>query len=317
VPPLNLFFTDQHDFPLPAAHKFPLRKYRMVREAIEREGRFALTPAPFAIDEDLLRVHDPGYVSGFRLGTLAPAVMRRIGFPWSQGLVARTLASVGGTLAATAQALQTGFGGTLAGGTHHAFRSEGAGFCVFNDLAVAAEWARRVAGVSRVVILDLDVHQGDGTAAIFQQDPDVFTISLHGAQNFPFRKQRSRLDVEFPDGTRGPEYLEALARAMEAALEFGPGLVLFQSGVDTLCADRLGRLALTPADLASRDKLVFSSVLSRSISVVVTLGGGYGEPIEESVEAHAQTFRIAADVFGKCQSRAGNCSATYSKRSAT
>lgn len=306
MPPLNLFFTDQHDFPLPAAHKFPLRKYRMVREAIEKEARFALSPAPFAIDKDLLRVHDPGYVSGFRQGTLAPAVMRRIGFPWSAGLVARTLASVGGTLAATAQALQTGFGGTLAGGTHHAFRSEGAGFCVFNDLAVAAEWARHVAGVSRVVILDLDVHQGDGTAAIFQQDPDVFTISLHGAQNFPFRKQRSRLDIEFPDRTRGAEYLEALAQAMEAALGFGPELLLFQSGVDALCADRLGRLALTPADLACRDKLVFSSVVSRSIPVVVTLGGGYGEPIEESVQAHAQTFRIAADVFGKCQSGAGN-----------
>jgi acetoin utilization deacetylase AcuC-like enzyme len=297
VPPLNLFYCDQHDFPLPAAHKFPLRKYRMVREAIERDGGFSFTAAPFATDEDLLRVHGPLYVSGFRRGTLDPGAMRRIGFPWSEALVGRTLASVGGTRAATAQALRSGFGGTLAGGTHHGFRNEGSGFCVFNDLAVAAEWARHKGGMSRIAILDLDVHQGDGTAAIFQDDPDIFTVSLHGAQNFPFRKQRSRLDIEFRDGTDGPEYLEALARAIEAALAFGPELLLFQSGVDGLCADRLGRLALTTDDLARRDRVVFSAVAGRSIPIVVTLGGGYADPIDETVEAHAQTFRIAADVF--------------------
>lgn len=298
MPPLNLFFCDQHDFPLPASHKFPLRKYRMVREAIEREGGFSFTAAPFATDEDLLRVHDPLYVSGFRRGTLDPVVMRRIGFPWSDALVRRTLASVGGTRAATAQALLGGFGGTLAGGTHHGFQREGSGFCVFNDLAVAAEWARHKGGVSRIAILDLDVHQGDGTAAIFQDDPNTFTVSLHSAQNFPFRKQRSRLDIEFRDGTEGPEYLEALSHAVEAVLAFGPELLLFQSGVDGLSADRLGRLSLTTHDLACRDKLVFSCAAGRSIPIVVTLGGGYAEPIEESVKAHAQTFRIAADVFG-------------------
>jgi acetoin utilization deacetylase AcuC-like enzyme len=223
--------------------------------------------------------------------------MRRIGFPWSEGLVHRTLASTGGTLAATRVALDTGVAGTVAGGTHHAFRNEGSGFCVFNDLAVAAEWARHNRGIHRIAIVDLDVHQGDGTAAIFQNDPGVFTLSLHGARNFPFRKQQSRMDVEFADQTPGSEYLPALRSALEHIWEFQPELVFFQSGVDGLVTDRLGRLALTLADLAERDQTVLSGVRRREIPVVITMGGGYSDPLERTVEAHAQTFRIAADIF--------------------
>jgi acetoin utilization deacetylase AcuC-like enzyme len=186
--------------------------------------------------------------------------------------------------------------GTLAGGTHHAFREEGSGFCVFNDLAVAAEWARCCRGLSRIAVVDLDVHQGDGTASIFEGDKGVFTLSLHGARNFPFRKQRSRLDLEFPDQTQGAEYLAALHQALAQVWQFEPELILFQSGVDGLECDRLGRLALTLQDLEERDRAVLAGAAARGIPLVITMGGGYSDPIERTVEAQAQTFRTAASI---------------------
>lgn len=226
-------------------------------------------------------------------GKLPAAILRRIGFPWSEGLVARTLCSVGATLAATRNALETGFGGTLAGGTHHAFYAEGAGFCVFNDIAVAIK-----ASGKRAAVIDLDVHQGDGTAAIFAGDPSVLTISLHGENNFPFRKQVSKVDIAFPDGTCDEEYLAALERVIPELVGFAPELVFYQSGVDGLSSDRLGRLALTAEGLAQRDRMVFEEVRRAGIPVVTVLGGGYSEPIEFTVDAHAATFRIAEEVFG-------------------
>src|SRR5205823_5184291 len=192
----RLFYCDHHEIPLPAGHKFPIDKYRLVRELLAADGLFEFQPAPFAERGVIELVHDAEYVAHIFNGTLPEAAMRRIGFPWSQGLVKRTLASVGGTLSATAEALKNGWGGNLAGGTHHAFRGEGSGFCVFNDIAVAIAWMREVNGIGRVAVVDLDVHQGDGTAAIFANDVSVFTLSLHGGKNFPFRKQKSMLDVE-------------------------------------------------------------------------------------------------------------------------
>jgi acetoin utilization deacetylase AcuC-like enzyme len=295
---LTLFYCDHHDIPLPPGHKFPLPKYRMTRELIERDGRFRLVRSPFAELANIERVHDPGYIRNFLEGTLDRSVLRRIGFPWSKELVSRTLASVGGTLAATHHAMASGLGGTLAGGTHHAFRNEGSGFCVFNDLAIAVEWVRAEYALSRIAIVDLDVHQGDGTAAIFDRDSGVFTLSLHGARNFPFRKQRSRLDFEFEDGTTEDEYLPVLDRALSSVREFAPELIFFQSGVDSLQSDRLGRLALSHEGLACRDKLVLSYAKSAGIPIVITLGGGYSEPLELTAMAHAQTFRIAAETFG-------------------
>jgi acetoin utilization deacetylase AcuC-like enzyme len=218
--------------------------------------------------------------------------MRRIGFPWSEALVRRTLASVGGTLAATRDALSTGFGGNLAGGTHHAFRGEGSGFCVFNDLAIAI----RANGV-RAAVIDLDVHQGDGTAAIFEGASDVLTVSVHGENNFPFRKQRSAIDIGLPDGTGDEAYLEQVRAVLARVTEFRPEIVFFQSGVDGLAGDRLGRLSLTHEGLRERDRLVFEFVRGRGIPVVVTLGGGYAQPIERTVVAHANTFRVAAGVL--------------------
>jgi acetoin utilization deacetylase AcuC-like enzyme len=295
-PQLNLFYTDHLAFPLPAGHKFPLAKYRLLREALSSDGRFGFHPAPAVCREDLLRVHDPAYVDGFLDGSLDPKIMRRIGFPWSPELTKRTLASAGGTLAATSTALRTGFGGALAGGTHHAFRAEGSGFCVFNDLAVAIEWAR-TQEVLRFAVVDCDVHQGDGTASIFGEELYVFTLSLHAADNFPFRKQRSTLDVEFPDGTGDEQYLELLEETLERIWEFGPDLVLYQSGVDGLASDRLGHMKLSLGGLARRDAQVIGQTWKRGIPLVITLGGGYSEPLTDTVEAHAQTFRIAADML--------------------
>jgi acetoin utilization deacetylase AcuC-like enzyme len=293
----SLFFCDQHMFPLPEHHKFPLAKYEMVRHAVQQDRRFVLFEAPLAEKDDLLRVHSAEYVEGFLGGTLAAAVMRRIGFPWSPELVTRTRASVGGTVAAVQAALANGVGGTLAGGTHHSFRGEGSGFCVFNDLAVSMEWARTYWHVRRVAVIDVDVHQGDGTASLYGDDPDTYTLSLHGARNFPLRKQQSRRDIEFSDGARGEEYLPVLANALDEIWNFEPELVLYQAGVDTLASDRLGLLSLTPADLYRRDRMVLSGAKTRNIPIAITMGGGYSHPIELTVEAHAQTFRTAAEIF--------------------
>jgi acetoin utilization deacetylase AcuC-like enzyme len=223
--------------------------------------------------------------------------MRRIGFPWSPGLVDRTLASVGGTLAAARTAMNTGLAGVLAGGTHHAFRSEGSGFCVFNDIAVSAAWLFEQQDSLRIAIIDLDVHQGDGTASIFAEEPRVFSLSLHGAHNFPFRKQKSSLDIEFADGTTDQTYIEALKMGLAAVSAFAPDFAFFQSGVDALVGDRLGRLGLTLAGLAERDCAVLDWMIAQEIPGVITLGGGYSDPIERTVEAHVQTYRLAGAYF--------------------
>jgi acetoin utilization deacetylase AcuC-like enzyme len=284
----RLFYCDHHTMPLPAGHRFPAEKYAMLRAMLEADGAFRFEPAPFADRADLVRAHAPEYVAAILDGSVDPRVMRRIGFPWSEGLVRRSLASVGGTLAATADALETGFGGNLAGGTHHAFYAEGAGFCVFNDLAVAI----RSRGL-RAAVIDLDVHQGDGTAAIFEGDKSVLTISVHGGNNFPFHKQSSTIDIALPDGTGDREYLERVAEVLPAVAAFRPEIVFYQAGVDGLASDRLGRLALTHEGLVERDRTIFDFVRERAVPVVVTLGGGYSAPIYNTVVAHANTFRLA------------------------
>ena len=269
----------------------------MLRERLAGDIRFALSPAEPARREELIRIHDEDYVDRFISGQLPREVLRRIGLPWSPEFVWRTLASAGGTLQATQIALAEGFGGALAGGTHHAFRGEGSGFCVFNDLAIAIAWARTHGGIGRAAVVDLDVHQGDGTASIFEGDPNVYTMSLHGERNFPFRKQRSAKDVALTDGIGDEDYLNALESALPDVWRFQPELVLFQAGVDGLGSDRLGRLNLTMEGLARRDSMVLGEVKQRGIPLVITLGGGYSQPIELTVEAHVQTFRTAATVL--------------------
>lgn len=280
--------------------RFPRDRYVKVRSELARRGvdrRAELRDSPLAEREDLLTVHDPDYVDRFLSGRLDEAMARRIGLrPWTARIQERTLRIIGGTVAATQAVLGEGYSvaGNLAGGTHHAFADAGAGYCVFNDLAVAAAVARRDFGVRRVLVLDLDVHQGDGTAAIFEREPEVFTFSIHGERNFPFRKRRSDLDVALPDGTTDTTYLDALDTHLPKALEQArPELVLLQAGVDPLAEDALGRMALTRAGLAERNRRVLER--TRGLPRVVTMGGGYARPIERTVEALGDLFEAAAE----------------------
>jgi acetoin utilization deacetylase AcuC-like enzyme len=254
--------------------------------------------------DDILLVHDRRYVSAVQEGTLSDAAVRRLGFPreaWGRTpsaelqfgegpLVLRARRSVGGTLAALAWAMQDGAAGHLAGGTHHAFRDRGEGFCVFNDIAVAIAVARRDHGVRRAAVVDLDVHQGNGTASICEGDAGVFTLSLHGAHNYPFRKETSSHDVPLPDGCDDATYLAALDGALERVRAHRPDLLIYQSGVDGLAGDRLGRMALTRAGLRARNTRVYALARQLGVPLVVTLGGGYHRAIEVSMEAHADVY---------------------------
>ncbi len=273
----------------------------MVRDLLAKDGTFEFECAPMADAAAVELAHDPLYVQHFLAGTLTPQAIRRIGFPWSEGLVKRTLASVGGTQGATLDALAHGWGGNLAGGTHHAFRGEGSGFCVFNDIAIAIQWLRAQGRIQRAAIVDLDVHQGDGTAQIFENDPDVFTVSLHCKSNFPFRKQRSKLDVDLPDRMGDEEYLRILDRVVPAVFAFEPEIVYYQSGVDGLASDTLGKLSLTTEGLRERDRHVMEAVRAHRLPLVVTLGGGYSLPVELTAQAHANTFVLGRKIFGDGQ----------------
>jgi acetoin utilization deacetylase AcuC-like enzyme len=292
-----VYYCDHIDMGLPPEHRFPARKYRLLREFLERDSRFTFRPAPLATRDELAAAHAPGYVDRFLNGTLDAAAVRRIGFPWSPQLVQRTLASAGGTLAATRTALATGSSGALAGGTHHAFFAEGSGFCVFNDIAVAIAQLRAETPLRRFAIIDLDVHQGDGTAQIFAGDPDVCTLSLHGRNNFPFRKQQSTIDVALADGTGDAEYLAALRGVLPEVFSFQPEFVFYQAGVDPLKEDTLGKLHLTQAGLGARDRTVFEAAKAHGAPFVITLGGGYANPIELTAAAHAQTYQLAVEIL--------------------
>lgn len=300
-----LFYTDQYTLPLPEEHRFPITKYRLTRDLLAADGYFRFEPAPLADRETIELAHDPEYVGAFLAGTLSPQMMRRIGFPWSEGLVKRTMASVGATLAATKEALANGWGGNLAGGTHHAFRGEGSGYCVFNDIAVAIQWLRVTGQIKRVAVIDLDVHQGDGTAQIFQNEPEVLTLSVHCEVNFPFRKQQSKIDVSLAEGVEDEEYLRVLDEVLPPVFAFEPKIVFYQAGADPLASDALGKLKLSHHGLITRDRRVMEKVKERGLPFVITMGGGYSKPIELTAQAHANTFRTAAEIFDRAQLRKG------------
>ncbi|MFO0670336.1 MAG: histone deacetylase [Polyangiaceae bacterium] len=295
---MRLVYTENlHGLTLPPRHRFPVAKYGRIVETLAREhGPLLQLGAPASWD-DVRLVHAPAYVERVRDGSLDEREVRRLGFPWSEALVSRSLRSVGGTLTALAWAMETGAAGHVAGGTHHAFRDRGEGFCVFNDIAVAATVARRDHGVARPAVIDLDVHQGNGTASIFADDEGVFTLSLHNAHNYPFQKERSRLDVPLADGCDDATYLRALAAALERVSDHRPDVVFYQSGVDCLAGDRLGRMALSAAGLSARDRMVFDWVRARGVPLVVTLGGGYHPAVEPSVEAHCNVYRGLVAAF--------------------
>lgn len=296
-PALRIFRTDQFELPLPPGHRFPVSKYRLLRERVEAAGLAGpggLDVAPAAGDSDLARVHTADYLQALRDGTLDREAQRRLGLPWSPALVERSRRSAGATLAAAAAALDDGIAVSLAGGTHHAFPGYGSGYCVFNDCAVAVRALQARGAIARALVVDCDVHQGDGTAAIFEGDPAVYTLSLHGARNFPFRKQRSTLDVELADGTGDAEYLAALDAALAQALPVAaPDLVLYLAGADPFEGDRLGRLALTKDGLHKRDLRVLAACAGAHIPVAVLMAGGYAEPIEDTVDIHYATVLAA------------------------
>lgn len=298
--PLRIFYTDQYTVDLPAGHRFPMGKYRLVREALLARGilnQSELVEPPLPSRDTLARAHTRAYVDALCDGTIDPRAMRRIGFPWSPALVTRSLASVGGALAAAEEALRFGISGNLAGGTHHAMADAGEGYCVFNDLAVVVKSLLSSGHVERVAIVDLDVHQGNGNAAILADEPAAFVFSMHGAKNFPFRKVPSTLDVALDDGTGDEEFLEILDAHLPRVFAFEPDLVLYQAGVDPLHEDTLGRLSLSLEGLAERDRRVLAACRKAGVPLSLALGGGYADPIALTVEAHVGTYRMVREVY--------------------
>ena len=303
---MQAFHSDTFVLPLPEGHSFPMSKYRLLRERVEAElPHIRLQEAPLASDGELALAHSPTYVSHVAEGLLSPAQQREIGFPWSLRMVERARRSVGATVAAARAALVEGVAANLAGGTHHAYADKGSGYCVFNDVAVAArlmqaETHRQHRRLLRVAVIDLDVHQGNGTASIFRDDPTVFTLSIHGERNFPFRKEASDLDVNLPDGCEDADYLDALrqalARLWSAHAQALPGLIFFVAGADPHEGDRLGRLKLSAAALAERDRVVFSQAAARGIPVAVSMAGGYGKDIADTVAVHFNTLKLASEL---------------------
>ncbi|MDQ0140047.1 histone deacetylase family protein [Cupriavidus necator] len=295
------FYADHFVLPLPPGHRFPMRKYSMLRDAVSAQvPGLRLAEAPRAGDDALLLAHTQEYVRAASAGTLDAARQREIGFPWSEAMVERSRRSAGATIEACRGALREGVAVNLAGGTHHAYADKGGGFCVFNDAAIAARVLQRDGAVRRVAVIDLDVHQGNGTASILHGDPSVFTLSLHGEKNYPFRKEASDLDVGLPDGCDDEAYAQALQAALDTLFSrFEPDLLIYLAGADPHEGDRLGRLKLTMAGLARRDRLVFDAAQARRLPVAVTMAGGYGNQIEDTVAVHAQTVRLAAQYHGR------------------
>jgi acetoin utilization deacetylase AcuC-like enzyme len=296
---VKAFYCDHFVLPLPPGHRFPMRKYQLLRERLLDAGilRAGDLHEPDAASwEALYLAHDRPYVSAVARGALPQELQRRIGFPWSPEMVERARRSVGGTIAAARAAQDDSIGVNLAGGTHHAFADRGEGFCVFNDVAVAVRVLQQEAAV-RPAVVDCDVHQGNGTAAIFRDDPTVFTFSIHGGRNFPFRKETSDLDVTLPDGTGDEEYLEQLERALECILErHQPDCVFYIAGADPYEHDRLGRLALTIDGLMARDELVLGRCRRAGLPVAVSMGGGYAREVADVVRIHANTVEVAARI---------------------
>jgi acetoin utilization deacetylase AcuC-like enzyme len=295
---VRLYYSDRYVLPLPAGHRFPMAKYVRLRERVQAASWInghALAEPAAADDAELATAHAPDYVARVAGGALTAAEIRRIGFPWSPQLVERSRRSAGATIAACRAALDEGCGVNLAGGTHHAFRDRGEGYCVFNDAAVAAKLLQAEGRVGRVAVIDCDVHQGNGTAAIAAGDEALFTFSIHGAKNFPFRKEASDLDIELPDGTGDRDYLEALERGLgESFARAAPQLVIYLAGADPYRDDRLGRLALSKAGLLERDRRVLEECRRRGVPVAIAMAGGYARDIDDTVDIHYATVRLAA-----------------------
>ncbi len=312
---MQAFYADQFVLPLPAGHRFPMSKYGLLRNWLEQNlPKVQLQIAPACTDQQLALCHTPAYIDSISTGTISPGAMREIGFPWSLAMAERARRSVGASVQAArtslglvdvANAVPAGVAANLAGGTHHSYADKGGGFCVFNDFAVTArlmqaEWARLRGSSLQVAIIDLDVHQGNGTACIFQNDASVFTLSMHGAKNFPFRKESSDLDVDLPDGCQDAEYLAALTQALDVmAQRFEPDLVLYLAGADPHEGDRLGRLSLTYDGLLARDRQVMDWCWQRRVPLAFAMGGGYGVDVSTTLRVQQGTYRVGVEYWRK------------------
>ena len=306
---LKAFTCDHYVVPLPRGHRFPMEKYRLLREAVAASrlvpSEDLVAPEP-ATDQQILRAHDRTYLEAVKAGRLTDQDVRRMGFPWSLALVRRTRCSIGGTIGACRAALREGVAVNLAGGTHHAFRDHGQGYCIFNDSVIAVRVLQAEGHIDGAVILDGDVHQGNGTASLAADDPTILTFSVHGERNFPLRKEKSDIDIGLDDGTRDIEYLDAWESGLRQALErSGADLAIYLAGADPFRDDRLGRLALSKAGLAERDELVFEHCRRAGVPVAVVMGGGYGRRVEDTVQIHLETVRLAAAAWER--SRRNSC----------
>ncbi|MFM8677861.1 MAG: histone deacetylase [Burkholderiaceae bacterium] len=292
---MDAFYSDRFVLPLPAGHRFPMEKYQLLRERIGQtlpEIRL-LEPEPLT-DEALAVAHSPDYIRRLVGGDLSRKEMMAIGFPWSPEMVERSRRSAGATVMACRAAFRDGVGINLAGGTHHAYRDRGEGFCCFNDAVVAARLMQREGLATKCLVIDLDVHQGNGTAAMTRDDSTIFAFSMHAAENYPFVKERSDLDIELPDGTDDAMYLESLRAALiQIRTQFLPSLVIYLAGADPFCDDRLGRLALTKDGLLARDRQVLEFVRGLGVPIAIAMAGGYGRTIQDTVDIHFQTVNCA------------------------
>ncbi len=292
---MKIFYSDLYELPLPEDHRFPIKKYKMLRNYLIQEKIIEsnqLCESPLANHGDLFLAHHADYVLAMENGSVDAQIIKRIGFPWSHQLYLRSCATVGGALAAAQNALIDGISGNLAGGTHHAHADRGEGYCVFNDIAVATRYLKKENLAQRIAIIDLDVHQGNGNSSILNNDEGVFIFSIHGEKNYPFIKVPSHLDIALPTGATDEIYLSALESGLKKVKEFGPDFIFYQTGVDPLEFDRLGKMSLTFDGLMRRDEVVISYAFESKIPISLALGGGYAEPIEKSVQAYANTYRV-------------------------
>jgi len=292
---LKAFYTDHFVLPLPAGHRFPMEKYSRLRDLVSTLNDIHLVEAPAASDTQILYAHDPSYLIKIIAGKLNPEEQREIGFPWSEKMVERSRRSAGATVTAAKTALEEGIAINLAGGTHHAYRDMGSGFCVFNDSAIAARALQKeVSPTLKIAIIDLDVHQGNGTASILQNDPSVFTLSIHGENNFPFKKEVSDLDLGLPDGCDDRTYLLSLEKCLDQLhSRFKADCLIYLAGADPHEDDRLGRLKLSKEGMRLRDEMVFAYALTQKIPVAISMAGGYGKEIDSTVDIHFQTIKTA------------------------
>ena len=298
---LKIAWSPIYHHPLPEGHRFPMAKYSLLVEQLLYEGTISkanlFTPEPLS-EAQVLTTHTSAYWEKLKQGTISQKEARRIGFPFDPNLVEREVTICGGSIANTTYAMEYGCSINIAGGTHHAYADHGEGFCLLNDIAIAAHHVLDQPGVEQVLVVDLDVPQGNGTAKLFEDDHRVFTFSMHGASNYPLHKERSDLDVPLPDNIDGAAYLAILEDHLDMLMStIKPQFIFFQSGVDVLHSDKLGRLGLTMAACKQRDQLVFDRCRSHGVPVAVSMGGGYSERLRDIIEAHANTYRLAQEIF--------------------